>query len=279
MNAYSDVRTLASLNYLNLEATQLTAKKAELRKILEAVSREIDRQTDRYFYCWEGAKYFDGEGSYFQLHDDLLSIDALGFNLDEAGDGTHSTVLAVTDYLLYPLNLFPKQWIKPSPYGNYGSFASNIAKGIEITGVWGYGDGLTATPYKLSGDAILDNPLAIGATVITVTAAENFGIGQTLRIDDEQVYITDLNDTTEKLTVRRAVNGTTAIAHVLNTVIYIYEYPADITEVCLIEAIRAASAGNWLDVTGSPETGALSVADSFHAKSIAIMERYNKLGW
>lgn len=278
MNSYADVRTLASTNYLDLEADRLTAKKVELRKILENVSRSMDKHIDRRFYVWEGSKYFDGVGNFFKLDDDLLSITT--FKLDEDGDGTFEVTLATSDYILYPRNFLPKEYVKPAPGGDYGGFASNILNGIEIDGVWGYGDGISATPYRDSGDAVAD-VAGISATVttITVTAATNFGIGQTIRIDSEQSYITDLDETAKTLTVRRAVNGTTGATHAVNADIYIYEYPADIVEACLIESIRAASAGNWLDVSGTPETEVFSVKKGFHAKSVEILNRYIKHGW
>ena len=278
MNAYADVRTLASENYLDLDSTRLAALKTELRGILEAVSRAIDSVTLRKFYCYEATRYFDGAGRYFKLDDDLLEVTT--FKLDEDGDATYESTLAATDYILYPRNQFPKEWIKPAPDGDYGGFASGILNGVEIAGVWGYGDGISATPYRDSGDDVKDAG-GINATVttITVAAATNFGIGQTIRIDSEQMYIEDLDETAKTLTVRRAVNGTTGATHAVNADIYIYEYPGDIVHVCLIESIRAASGGNWLDVSGSPETIVFSVKKGFHEKSSEILKPYTKLGW
>ena len=226
---------------------------------------------------WEGKKYFDGAGHFFKLDDDLLSIVTL--KLDEDGDGTFESTLATTDYILYPRNLFPKEYLKPAPGGDYGGFASNILNGVEIDGVWGYGDGISATPYRASGDTVQSDPLAAGATSFLVTYAENFGVGQTLGIESEQVYIEDLDNNAETLTIRRAVNGTTAAAHAKTTAIFIYEYPRDIVEVALIEAVRIASGGNFLDVSGNPETGSTSVSKAFHAKSTATMQRFIKQGW
>ena len=277
MNAYADVTTIASANYLDIESTRLDDLKTGLRKILEACSREIDSYVDRAFFCWEGVRYYDGAGKFFKFDDDILSITT--FKLDEDGDGTFESTLDAEDYVLYPLNAYPKEYAKPSAQGDYGSFASNIPKGVEIDGVFGYGDGRSATPYKDSGDEVEDNPLAADATVVTVNDADNFGAGQTIRMEDEQAYIEDVNTSTEKLTVRRGVNGTTAAAHVQNTTIYIYEYPADIVEVCLIESVRAASAGNWLEVSGNPETVVFSVKKGFHPKSVESLDRFLKMGW
>lgn len=96
------------------------------------------------------ARYFDGASILFV--DDLVSIDALGFKLDADGDGAYESTLAITDYVLYPLNTTPKTTIKISSNSTYGGFASGVKKGVQITGTWGYASSI---PEPIKGAAII----------------------------------------------------------------------------------------------------------------------------
>lgn len=252
MNNYGDVNTLISQSYINLTGTDEFIR---LRRIMEGFSDLMDRLAERRFYCYEGAYYFDGPEGIFWV-DDLLSISE--FLIDEDGDGTPESSLVATDYLLKPYNKYPKDTIEPSPWGNYGSFAAGIAQGVKITGVWGYGNGLSATPYKASGDTVQDDPLIAGATLILVTDPANFSIGQNLRIETEQVYIEDITIVDKQLKVERGINGTTAAEHAKDTAISIYEYPFLISQAVYVETARTWKRKDegWVTaIIGSKETG------------------------
>src|SRR3990167_1680797 len=132
MNNYADLGELKTL--LGIDDT---GSDAQLLRALEAASRQIDRITDRHFFSESEARYFDGASRLWA--DDLLSITTL--KLDEDGDGTYEATMAGTDYHQYPLNGWPKVRLEINPNGDYGSFAQGIRKGIELTGIFGYGDG------------------------------------------------------------------------------------------------------------------------------------------
>jgi hypothetical protein len=199
-----------------------------LRKMCEAASRSIDRYTNRFFHTLVETKYLDGASPLWVP--DLLSIDASGLKTDEDGDGTFENTLATTDYILYPLDRYPKMKIEINPYGNYGSFASGVRKGVQIAGVWGYGDGISATPYVI--DTKTTESIDTTETGIDVTAVTNLSPGQVILIESEQMYIYSIATLT--LTVERGVNGTTAVAHEPSGKdIYIYQYPADIRQACI----------------------------------------------
>jgi hypothetical protein len=199
-----------------------------MRKILDASSRLIDKYTSRFFYCETKTKYFDGASSRLWV-DDLLSITTL--KTDEDGDATYENTLTVTtDYLLYPLNEYPKTRIELSESPTYNSFASGVKKGVEIDGLWGYGDGISATPY------IVDTTLSAAissttATTFTVTSVANLSAGNTILIDTEQMFIYSIATLT--LTVERGVNGTTAATHSDGASLYIYQYPYDVWQACV----------------------------------------------
>jgi hypothetical protein len=255
MNAYADLVTLKSEAYLNIAT--ITDFDTQLRKLLEQSSRLLDKYCGRFFYCWEGTRYYPGAQKKLFLPDDLLSITSLKLDFD--GDGTFEETMAATDYILHPMNGLPKLWLEINPLGSYRSFAKDVKKGVEITGVFGYGDGESATPYSDSGDSVQDNPLSASATTITVSDADNFAPGQTIRIESEQCYVTAYDTSTNKLTVKRGVNGTTAASHSQGANIYIYEYPMPIYQACLVITMRAwkRRESAYQDYVGSPETGQL----------------------
>ena len=95
----------------------------------------IDRYCNRSFSQATEARYFDGCGEPLFI-DDLVSVTTL--KLDEDGDGVYESTMAVTDYELEPYNEVPKRQIRLSSNSDYGSFASGIRKGVELTGIWGY---------------------------------------------------------------------------------------------------------------------------------------------
>jgi len=204
-----------------------------MRKIAEAASRSIDQYCNRYFYTQSATKIFDGAVTLWLP--DLLSINASGLKTDEDGDYDYDNTYATTDYILYgvgledTLNTFPKIRVEIDPNGNYSSFASGYKKGVQIAGIWGYGDGISATPYIV--DTTITGDLAKGATSIPVTAVTNLSAGQLILIGTEQFYIYSIATLT--LTVEPTVNGTTEATHSSGATLYIYQYPADIRQACI----------------------------------------------
>ncbi len=272
-NAYSDVTTIKSDSYLSIP-TATTTHDIYLRKLLEDASRKIDRWCHRIFYCLDATRYFDGAGLKLFLPIDLLSITTL--KTDEDGNGTYENTLATTDYHLYPLDDFPKIRLEINPNGDYGSFANGIQKGVEIAGVFGYGDGISATPYVAGG--ILGIAVAsTSTTVVTMSTGHSVAAGHTIRIDSEQMYTEVV--ATNALTVKRGVNGAVAATHATSTTVSIYEYPAPIAQACLITAMRAFKRKDsaYQDVVGSPETGQIITSKGIDADVVEVIKAYRKL--
>jgi len=211
-----------------------TTDDVTIRKIVEASSRSIDQYTNRTFIAYSGTKYFNGARELWIP--DLLSINASGLKTDDNDDGTYENTWATTDYIEYgigiedTLNTYPRIRLETNPNGDYNSFASGVKKGVQIIGLWGYGDGISATPY------VLDTTLTAAITSLTaltcaVTAVTNLSAGNTILIDTEQMYIYSIATLT--LTVERGVNGTDAATHLINAPLYIYQYPSDIRQACI----------------------------------------------
>jgi hypothetical protein len=222
---------------MNLYATPTTLKSilgvTDVSIIyLEAASRSIDRYCNRHFYIEQGTKYFDGDDGYIEI-EDLLDLTSL--KMDSNLDGVYEEEWKAKDYTLYPLNKLPKTWFEASMFGSYAIL--NAPKVCEIIGTWGYGE--TSTPYYDSGMDVATTGTDDTDLVTTGELAE----GQTILVESEQMYIsgyyaeTSEEETTHHIIVKRGVNGTIAATHA-PSIAYIYEYPPEITQVCLEIASR-----------------------------------------
>ena len=202
-----------------------------MRKILESSSRVLDNYCNRTFVTQTATKYFDGAIKLWLP--DLLSITTL--KTDEGNDGTYENTYDTTDYYLYgvgledTLNTFPKIRLEINPEGDYSGFAPGYKHGVEIAGIWGYGDGISVTPYIT--DTTITEDLTAGESVVDVTAVTNLSAGQLILIGSEQYYIYSISTLT--LTVEPGVNGTTQATHSSGATIYIYQYPSDIRQACI----------------------------------------------
>ena len=226
MHSYSSIGEVK--NVLGITST---TDDTMIRKICESASQSIDKYTNRHFYTQSATKIFDGAVTLWVP--DLLSITTL--KTDEDGDYDYDNTYDTGDYILYgvgiedTLNTYPKIRIEIDPNGDYSSFASGYKKGVQIAGVWGYGDGISATPYI--SDTTITEDLTAGESAIDVTSVTNLSAGQLILIGSEQYYIYSIASTT--LTVEPGVNGTTQATHSSGATIYIYQYPSDIRQACI----------------------------------------------
>ena len=226
---YGTYATIADLKgVLGITAT---TDDTVMRKELESASRSIDGYCNRRFYVTSETKTFDGDTRLWVP--DLLSITTL--KTDEGNDGTFENTYATTDYIKYgggledSLNKLPYTRLEINPSGNYSGFASGYKVGVQIVGTWGYGDGISATPYV--SDTTITEDLTAGELAIDVTSVTNLSAGNTILIGSEQYYIYSVATLT--LTVEAGVNGTTQATHSSGATIYIYQYPADVRQACI----------------------------------------------
>ena len=251
MNSYVGLTTLKA----RMTITG-TGDDTQLRTLMEAASRAVDNYCRRWFYAKTATRYFPGAGSTLFLPDDLLSVTT--FKTDDDGDATFENTLASTDYYLYPLNDMPKIRAEINPDGNYGSFASGIQRGVEIAGLWGYGDGESATPYSDS-TTTTNEALDATETAVDVVSAAVLEVGQTILVESEQMYITAISSNT--LTVKRGVNGTTGATHDTSKTVYIYDYPPEVQEAVMMQTARLWARKNtaYARVIANPELGQIEV--------------------
>lgn len=221
--------------------------------ILEQASAFIDHHTQRWFQPRTATRYYSAAHSgRLALDADLLSVTTL--KTDDDDDYDYDYTWSTTDYHLLPFNEFPKWEIRTKANGDY-SFPAN-ERGLEIAGLWGFGDGESATPY--AADTTTAEELDASEVAVDVTSATNLNPGHTILVESEQMYVQSKSSNT--LTVARGVNGTTAATHATAKTINIYRYPLQIKRAC----IRLASRTYFLEsapggVRGSADMGTVEI--------------------
>lgn len=273
-NAYLTLDTLKGTGALNIAGT---AYDARLLSLIENVSRQVDKETNRHFFFETGTKFFDGDGGQELFIPDLISIDT--FKEDSNNDGTMETSWATTDYLLEPHNARPTNEngrpytrirVSPKTGGTQDVFQKDI-KNYELSGTWGF--------RQVTKDSSRNGTLADGTTGTLVFdgSTANIEIGQTLLIDSEQTYVKSISGTAAQ--VDRAVNGSNGTAHT-NKDCLIVQYPGEIVEAIFIQASRLwkRKDSGFASQVGFPETGQLTVFQGALDKDmIALISPYKKI--
>ncbi|MCK9600784.1 MAG: hypothetical protein M0R06_17215 [Sphaerochaeta sp.] len=214
--------TLADIkNRHDLTTTDAT-RDAGIEQMIEAASRWIDNTTGRQFYATIATRYFTAHADWQCKVDDLLSVTTLKTDTD--GDRTYENTWTITDFELWPYNSTPYTRIEIAPRGTYAF--PLIRKGVEIAGKWGYGEASTTSTATLNED------LDASETGVDVSAGTAFSTGQRIRIDSEDMLITNI--ATNTLTVRRAQNGTTGATHTTGAAIAVITPPDVIEEACAL---------------------------------------------
>lgn len=150
---------------------------------------------------------------------------------------------------------------------------------ISITGFWGYRHDY-ANAYIDSDDSVQDNPLTASATTITVTSvigadalfwSPRFDAGNLIRIENELILVLNTDTVLNTLSVRRGVNGTTAVSHAQGTDITIW-YP----EQDLMDTVSRQAAYFYAKRGSYEETIVSNVASAIYPKDM-VSELYAML--
>lgn len=176
---------------------------------IEAAAREIEGITHRIFipktqvrnYRWPQR---DGRGYVLFLDEDLISVSALTKDDDTA------TAIAAADYFLEPSNFGPPYDRIEIDLASTAFFSSNLTpqRAVRVTGSWGYSANTEAAGALAEADDGSE-------TALDVTDSSLIGIGDTLLLTSEQMFVraksllttgTTLNDT---LTASKADTGVT----------------------------------------------------------------------
>ena len=143
VNGYCTLADLRSEPALNFE-TSNTANDQMLCDIITAVSREIDKQTGRYFYKSSASeeRYFTAVNSYRLFVGDVVSVTNL-YTDNLSGDRTYPFTWSTTDFDLWPYDADstsepePFRYIDTTPRGIY-QFPLKVAKGVKLNAVFGW---------------------------------------------------------------------------------------------------------------------------------------------
>ena len=266
-NSYGNLATLKT----QLGVTG-TGDDTPLLQSLEMASRSIDTFCKRHFYNTSETKQFRGAGNRLFLDTDLISITTLTTLKD---DRTTDKTWATTDYELFPLGdtIYPKEWIELADNTSAGSFASGIKRGVQIVGVFGYGNGTSSTPY-LSATTTNDGSFGASDTDFTATAGANLNIGETILIDSEQMYITGISSNT--ITIQRAMNGTSGASHSTGATVNVYNYPQEISNACYLQAGRISKRWHtaYASSLGAPEMSPFDVSTALDGDVQRLLNPY-----
>jgi len=231
MNLYARLSTVKS----DLKISGVSEDAALLR-LLDAISRAIDNECNVHFYSQIDTRFLDGNGqrSLWLSEDndnDLISVTAI--LCDWNGDGVYETTLiSQTDYWLWPANETPKLRIDLNPYGSHFLVFPAGRLRVQIQGLFGY-----SNETELTG-ATLNAAIAAGDTSVVLTAGDGLfvGVGETLVLDSEQVYVSGLSIDT--LTLVRGINGTTAASHLILAPVSRRRYPREVELAATMQASR-----------------------------------------
>ena len=167
-----------------------TSNNEQIDRIIEASSREIDRSTRRNFIPKTATKTYRYPrivplpSWVIWLNEDLQSVTTLQ---TKAQDDTPTTI-ASSDYFLEPNNFGP-------PYNRIEIDQSSSAawesgntpqRSISISGIWGYSNETKNGGIIASG---LDSSST--ATSFICSDSSKIGVGDTLLIDSERIFISD----------------------------------------------------------------------------------------
>lgn len=169
----------------NINTTQFDAR---IDRLIEAASRALDRITRRFFiprtqtrtYRWPNP--LAGVADRLYLDQDLLSVTTL---LTKAQDTTPTTI-AASDFFLEPnIEGLPARSIEIDQSSD-AAFESGDTpqRSISVAGSWGFGNETAAAGSVASGLASSSS-----ATEVVVTDGGKIGVGDTLLIESEQVFV------------------------------------------------------------------------------------------
>ena len=272
--------------------TATTEYNTIMRQLCERVSRFIDRYCKYRFYPLLDTFFYDGSGTAEQWIDDLFELVEATSIAVSSDNGATYTALALTDYYLTRAGDYNTPWtynkiVVNESAGNYPFFYSG-QRTIQIEGIWAAHDD-RATAWESTADTVQNLvELALHATALTVTDADGVGAdgaiprftaGQLLRIELEYVEVTNVDYTTNILTIVRGRNGTTDIAHLITTPIDVWRPPMPVRQAAIIQASRQIERGfqGFGDARATAEIGQLFYIKALDPEAAALLAPYRKL--
>lgn len=229
-------------------------------EILEEVSRLIDAKAHRGtgFGPEIATRYYDGDRrSVLWLRADLAALDTL--SVSSTVGATPVTPTVDTDFYLAGLGSYDPPYRKIIFHGTGTTtlFGSG-SKVTAVSGTWSF-------PYRTRLlSATTAEALDDSETEVDVSALTGLSAGMTVLVDDEQMYVTAVTDsTTDSVTVERGVNGTTAATHLTGAAItrYVYDPSVHALALRLAEKRWKAKDAGADGTDGGPDVGSVSLRE------------------
>lgn len=252
--------TLSQVRNELLTAKTSAIDDARVLLALRQVSRRIQQMAGIDFEPYYESRTLDANPQFintllqtYDLPQWMLTLTALTVN--------NKALTVGTDVLTYPPGQTPFRVLRLTAnplttstrwYPDRVSGAFDLLGTIKVTGYWGYRSRYATQGWLNSLDTVQNAPsLSASSTSLTVSDADGlddlaqtprFAVGQLIRFEDftggvhEIAEVTAVNTTTNVLTIRRGVRGTTATAHPQNTVISIFQVEDIINRVAIRQA-------------------------------------------
>ena len=264
-NTYLTLDALKSTGGLNITGT---AYDSRLLILLENISRQVDRYTNRVFYPWSGTQMFSGDGSTLMLVPDLISVTSI--KEDENEDGTFEVTWAGsgiggTDFFLTPFQNQPSSTIEQIAKPFTGVVVNSNSNGTqdefiygmrnyEIVGTWGY------SHVQRDFGNVTSGSIAASGSITLTTAGTAHEAGQLLLIDSEWIYVKGVTTGT-LLNVDRGVNGSSPTVHASGTAVLQIIYPGPVQEAVRIQSARLwkRNESAFSNLVGMDQTGQIAV--------------------
>jgi len=268
-----------------IQAATTTYDDALLR-YAHMLSRFVDQHCQRVFYPTSAVKQLTGNGLSVLWSRDVLSVSQLRYSEDYGASYTALAQsgnwhLARSGDFAHP-GSYDQLVIDPNG-GTLGAWPVGILA-LELTGIWGYADD-RVDAWEDSLDEVEDNPLSSAATEVTVNDADGassmgtaprFMAGQLVRAGSEYWEVSAVNTTTNKLTVVRARNGTTAAMHVQNTQIDVWRPPEPVRAAAQITVVRhhMRATQGYADSRAQPDIGQLFFLKKIDPEAAELLAPY-----
>jgi hypothetical protein len=215
-----------------------------LRSLVGAVSARIDLMMGSatpFFQPYTEAREYEilysnvdsGRNAFIlPTAEPLLSVTSVSLN------GT-----ALSSVAAFPVSRTPITMIRRTDYCSWYENSTDAPPTVTITGVWGYHRAYARA--WLAVDTLAAAIVSTSATTFTVAdvdGADEYGFtprlsaGNLIKVDSEIMEVTATNVTTNTVTVRRGVNGTTAATHLISAAVSTWQTEDNIRRVTARQA-------------------------------------------
>lgn len=196
----------------------ITSADDDLIILRDEVSRELDDLCDRWWFTLEATRLYSGDGcSRLWLGDDVISVTTLKVADTASYPSTfENTMVAGTDYALWPENAAPYRALDIIPSGQFGAWPTG-SRNVQIAGKFGYSEeweslGVTGT--------------VADTTTLTITCANTGQVqaGDMVKLGSEQMGAVSQVSPANFVVETRGANGSTAAAQ-SGVAVYVRRYP------------------------------------------------------